>query len=408
MHLGPWSQALAKKMGEVTRKHRLFVFAVLMLVFWGTVVYALAAVKYNGDWRGFFRLGSEFYHPPVMRDIPRDSPWGYDGQFYAALATDPLLRKLETRQAVDTPSYRAQRVFLPALAWLLGLGDAHAALWWYLALVWVLGLGSVLIVAWWLVRDGASVFWALPLAVTGGLVVSLTRATPDAAAVTLVLATLLALERRQWSWGTAFLAAAVLTRETSLLLVPVIVLWQWREKRWIRGLALVAPALGAFAGWRAYLYFRLDAALFTSGLGNLGLPLAWVPWKLRQVFSVPDVNGIEVLGVLALLATLCSPVVVAPRVGLVELSYLAFWALGVTLGPSVVTEAYAYARVLLALPFFAVLLAVKAKGRWQRLGLASVPVLFALLGLALIRGETVVHGGPWAVLKAVLARLGHF
>ncbi len=382
------------------KNHPVGFSALLVLVFWGFLFYALAVVKYGGDGRGFFRLGSQFYHPPVMRDIPRDSPWGYDGQFYAALATDPFLQKPQTRQALDTPHYRAQRLLLPALAWLLALGDAHTALWWYLALVWVLGLGSVLLVVWFLAKDGAPVFWAVPLVITAGLVVSLTRGTPDAAAVTWVLAALLACQWRRWGWGAAFLATCVLTRETSVLLVPPVFLWQWREGQWRRACALVAPALVAFFAWQLSLHLRFGSLFSKAELANFGLPMGWLPWKLREVFAPADINGVEVLGLLALLVTVASlPAAVASKLGLWELAYLFFGLLALVLGPSVITEAYAYSRVLMVLPFVAVVLVTRVQRSWQKALLFAVPLLWALLGLALIRGETLAHGGVGQVLK---------
>lgn len=402
MRLERWPKAFGKKTAEFTSRYPIIFVALVMLVFWGTVLFALAAVKYRGDFRGFFRLGSEFYHPAVMADIPRDSPWGYDGQFYAALATDPLLQKVETRRALDTASYRAQRVLLPALAWLFAWGKAHAALWRYLALVWLLGLGSVLLVAWFLMRNGASVLWALPLVVHDGLVVSLTRATPDAAAVTLVLGVLLALQASKWGWAAALLAAAVLTRETSASIVVPAFLWQWKEKQWRRAWAVVGPAIAAFFAWRVYLRVHLGF-LPLAGLGNFGPPLGWVPWKVRQVFAPADMNGVEVLGLLVLLATVASlAAAFVSSLGLWELAYLVFGFFGLFLGPSVITEAYAYSRVLMILPFLAVVLAARAQWAWRKALLLAVPVLWALLGLALIRGETVAHGGFFTVLKAAL------
>lgn len=406
MHLGLSSKAFGGKVAELTKRHSLVFLGVGVWVFWSAVACALAVVKYQGDFRGFFRLGSEFHHPSLMRDIPRDSPWGYDGQFYAALATDPLLRNPETQQALDSPSYRAQRVFLPALAWLLALGDGHAALWWYQALVWVLGLGSVLLVAWWLAKAGASVFWALPLAVTGGLVASLTRATPDGAAAALVLAVLLALEARQWGWAAVLLAAAALTKETSVLLMPAIVWWQWRERTWRRMCAVLAPALVAFFAWRLYLRLHLGFLFSKSELANLGLPIGWLPWKLREVFAAADINGVEVLGLLALLATVGSlALAIRSGMGLWELAYLAFGFLGLVLGPSVITEAYAYSRVLLVLPFLAVVLAAKTQSVWRKTALFAVPVLWGLLGLALVRGEMIPQGGVIPVFKALFVHL---
>jgi hypothetical protein len=47
---------------------------------------------------------------------------GYDGQFYAQIALDPLLINDELPQAIDIISYRSRRIFLPILSYMLGLG----------------------------------------------------------------------------------------------------------------------------------------------------------------------------------------------------------------------------------------------------------------------------------------------
>jgi hypothetical protein len=48
---------------------------------------------------------------------------GYDGQFYAQIALDPLLRDPDLVQSLDAPAYRARRILAPAAAALLGLGN---------------------------------------------------------------------------------------------------------------------------------------------------------------------------------------------------------------------------------------------------------------------------------------------
>src|SRR5208283_3880368 len=47
----------------------------------------------------------------------------YDGMQYSQLAYHPLLEAAELRPAVDSLSYRARRILLPAAAWLLAAGQ---------------------------------------------------------------------------------------------------------------------------------------------------------------------------------------------------------------------------------------------------------------------------------------------
>lgn len=88
---------------------------------------------------------------------------GYDGQFYAQIATDPTLRNPEFNDAIDEPAYRARRILLPAFAHLLAFGDAKRSiliysglniLFWYLFawVIWIhLGVSNAREWAKWLV-----------------------------------------------------------------------------------------------------------------------------------------------------------------------------------------------------------------------------------------------------------------
>src|ERR1700736_4869464 len=48
---------------------------------------------------------------------------GYDGQFYAQVAIDPLAQNPRLATALDDAEYRSRRIAMPALAWLLGVGE---------------------------------------------------------------------------------------------------------------------------------------------------------------------------------------------------------------------------------------------------------------------------------------------
>ncbi|HSY54339.1 MAG TPA: hypothetical protein VK785_07825, partial [Opitutaceae bacterium] len=75
----------------------------------------------------FIPIGQEFEQRgiAVYRATPKYVPptrWGFDGQLYAEMALDPLLRDPGMKTALDDPAYRADRILLPWLAWLGGLG----------------------------------------------------------------------------------------------------------------------------------------------------------------------------------------------------------------------------------------------------------------------------------------------
>ena len=66
---------------------------------------------------------------PTLAAVPHATvPPGftYDGQFYAQLALDPLLRNPAIDRALDQPPYRARRILFSWTAWLAGFGRP----WW--------------------------------------------------------------------------------------------------------------------------------------------------------------------------------------------------------------------------------------------------------------------------------------
>ena len=102
------------------------------------VVFLASLVQYYQRNTGFTTLisfGDQFENTrlPAVVDVPHfvhsRSP-GYDGQCYAQLAVEPLLRNRRLDRALDSPSYRARRILFSWTAYALGLGRP----------AWILGL----------------------------------------------------------------------------------------------------------------------------------------------------------------------------------------------------------------------------------------------------------------------------
>ena len=101
------------------------------------------------------RIGSEFNRrglavyqaTPKYIDPYPPHRWGFDGQHYAQIALDPLLRDPQIKTAIDNPPYRARRILLPWLAWLGGLGRPFWILNVYAALNFVFWLGFAVMMA---------------------------------------------------------------------------------------------------------------------------------------------------------------------------------------------------------------------------------------------------------------------
>jgi hypothetical protein len=142
----------------------------------------------------------------------------YDGMQYSQIAYHPLLRSPELAPAVDNLPYRAQRILLPAVAWLLAAGQA----------AWIAQVYALLNIVCWVVL--AALLWRI-LAVDdvrgfvawGGLLFSVgvlgsvRFALIDLPALVLLAAAVWSIERARPRRAVGWLAAAALTRETSLL-----------------------------------------------------------------------------------------------------------------------------------------------------------------------------------------------
>ena len=214
-------------------------------------------------------------------------PGAYDGLYYAQLAYDPALRLPETRDAMDNPIYRARRVLLPALAWLLALGQP----------MWIVHVYSVLNIVAWLalaavlwrllpVRDLRSwLAWAAVL-FSGGTITSVRRALTDLGALALLAGGMLAVERTRGQTGAGLVAAASLARETSLLTLAGIVRRPWLSRA---NALLLAIAVAPLALWLIYIRWLLGPG--DTGWANLTLPLAGLVGKVGADVSAARVRA---------------------------------------------------------------------------------------------------------------------
>lgn len=381
------TRGLPARAGRRPRPSPLLVTLVAALA-WTLLVAVVARTRYGSDVRAFLVIGEQMQLPPAFAAIPTVGPTGYDGATYAALATDPLLRRLDTRHDLDAPSYRATRILVPLLAWLLAFGHAPAAIVFYQLLCWGLAVGAVWVLARWLADEDRSPWWALLAAGGAGMATVVLRSTPDGAALFFMLAALWLHARghRRLALGVAVLA--VLTRETSILVAFAIAADELRRRRLAAVAAFAAVPAAAAVGWQLYLRHVLGSA-FNSGSGVFSWPFAWLPHKLAVVLQ----GGVwweEVFGTAAIVATAVALFTVASRPSrwrAAELAFLAFAGMGLFLGYTVYCETWAYARALIAVPFLAALIGERQAVPWRRLALRSVVVLYALAGVMMARAE---------------------
>lgn len=402
--LGGWSLVRRMELAKVrallaVRKVQTSVSAGAIVMLWLIALVVLVQGRFGGDLRGVARFGWKFPLPPALRTVPQLSRVGYDGQFYAVLASDPLLRNRMTIRALDNPGYRSTRVFVPLLAWASTGGSPRFGPYAYVLWCWILGLAGPVLLLLWLRTSRWRLLWFAALSVNAGLVVSILRATPDAAALTLVLAALFLAERRApLGLTTAGGALAMLVRETSVLAVPGLAWPELRAKRWARAIVLVAVPAAALGSWRLYV-----RAITHRGAGsawtNFGLPFGWVPEKIRRLMDAglghAKVEWIGLAWVLLLVAAAGSYLVWRRRPTPVLMTFVLFSALAAVLNIRVYSEVNAYARVLIGLPFLAAILANDEKRRWRRRVLIAGVVLASVQGALLVNHDVSLARNAW-------------
>jgi hypothetical protein len=235
----------------------------------------------------FLRVGKEYDDRGIaaFRTAPKyldpAAPWGFDGQFYAELALDPLLRDPQLRIALDNPTYRSRRILLPWLAALGGWGRPFWTLNVYAALNPVFWGGFLLMMGVLFRPHGwAGLAGFAVLLMTCGIIESMHSSLTDFPGFVLLTLAMMA----GGTGGAGLLALASLAREPNI--VGLVGLWDYRPP-W---LAMVRRniILGAIAGlplvlWFSYVLSRFPPSVETLAGGNLSWPLQGIMGKLGEV-----------------------------------------------------------------------------------------------------------------------------
>jgi hypothetical protein len=235
-------------------------------------------------------------HPYVLLyDHPRSQIEAFlvtgDAQAFAALAQDPLLARPQVITAAGEYAYRAQRPLWGYLTWAVSLGRPDATGWALVALA-ILACGAACIVTGLLLDErGASPWWSLVVIAAG--LETLSELTPELLAFALLAAGVLAWEREKRRSAIALLCLAVLARESMLVGVAALALWElvhthdgWPPR--VRATFPFAWPFAAYAAWATLLRVRLgswptgraDTRLAPFGSGLLASVRGTVPTGL--------------------------------------------------------------------------------------------------------------------------------
>lgn len=273
--------------------------------FWiSTVLFAalvLAKFDRHAGFTGLIRFGEKWqdHRSSALQKLPLATvpeSYGYDGQFYAQIALDPLLRSPEFTQAIDLPAYRARRILAPATAAVIGLGSP----WWTLQAYALVNVFCWFALGWLLFRHIGGSDWLAFARWAGcmfsmGVLDSVRQSLVDLPALLLLGLAVHACSRERPVRSTLWLALANLAKETSLLGAVALHCdkspnpFPW--KRALLSLTVAALPLGL---WSFYVAQRFPDLSGNSGLGNFTWPLlgllTQVKFSLREL-SLGNFDG---------------------------------------------------------------------------------------------------------------------
>jgi len=222
-----------------------------------------------------------------LPDEPRDSGGSHDGGFFYVIARDPFdLDLMET--SLDFPRYRVQRILYPALAWAAHPTGGGPSLVWTMFAVNVVGLVLGGFATGRLSTALGGPAW--PAVIFGpmmGSIVSLRLSVSDSLVLAFAISALALSILSRHRWAIVAAVAAVLTKETSVLIFVGFALWR-RDRH---GVALFAVPLAIAGAWWVVLAMRFPGPLSPE---NYRPPL--LGWRDAFEFWF---SGYEPLGLLS-------------------------------------------------------------------------------------------------------------
>jgi hypothetical protein len=371
--------------------------AVVLLASW-----QFLTVHFNrhDDWTALFCTGAREPLPPQLAATTYlfANSAGYDGQMYRYVAHDPFA-ELGFPKYIDSAMLRYRRILVPGLAFVLAAGRQQSIDVSYILTIAIFVFAGSYWLSRWAAIQGLHPAWGLAFLLTPATLIAMDRMTVDVAiaACTVGLAYYISIQSIPKLYGVLVLAC--LARETGILLLGAMCLYELWSRRFTRAL-LWATACIPMVGWYLFLFTRL------RGVGN-GVPRWFVLRFGWGVFErILDPRRYELPGaleaitrsldVMAMLGIVCAIAAAAILLSTrsrdpLTLTAALFAILAVVLtAPRYWNEVFGYARVFTPLLIAIALRAVGWRGRTRHWWWMLLPTVLVDLRVGFQLGPQVL------------------
>lgn len=191
---------------------------ILVLSAFAYLIFILLRLSVH-DWDPSYFIGAGKKHsdPSLVPSNLTVSSRGYDGQYYYRLALNPFTReRTEWGIKLDNPAYRQQRIIYPLIVWMLSLGQPGPVPW----LMILVNLVAVSFIGWmgakYVASLGVQPIWGIVFSFYPGFLLTIARDLTEIVAILFLLSGLFFLRRGKGVYATCAFTLAVLSRETAI------------------------------------------------------------------------------------------------------------------------------------------------------------------------------------------------
>ena len=274
----------------------LLITALIYLVF---IVSRLAVHQFDPSY--FVVAGDKLCAPELT---PRnlavlDNSFGYDGQFYYRIALNPFTAKqTDFGIRLDNPPWRHQRILYPFLVWLFSFGQKQ-----WVPMVMILINYMGLCAIGWLGGKYAKALhqhalYGLLFSLYPGFILSLSRNLTEIGEMSLLLAGLWFIRKKQHLISMILITLAILARESALIMVAAIIMsifYEYLTKRvgfqreneniHVAWYYVLIPCI-CYIVWHLILFLNWGNLAISGGTEHLGLPFSGIIYYISFTLSL--------------------------------------------------------------------------------------------------------------------------